>query len=416
MLLQVLVTNNTELYENAIASDIFCYKLQTLKDGIVSKPVVSFDVTKIQEPNVENFVFQVANDYKASGSGKKDQIHVNCFRKRLFEDITDDTKESQNVFLCKNKKKSSKNFNTNQRIINDGGTTSEIGCDITSLNLNASFEVENEPMTKDNRFEKDLFCHETFQYSSEMAVNKFHIQNSNKRKLVLNEMLLTDKQKENEGNCRSEFENQDLFLTDRVMEVNQPARRELESINRYTIESHLKKFVIRSEIIKERILSRFDEWKCCFTQTMEDVLAEFQPNHDVSMMPQPPWPLQEAIDYIKELFDENDTIKIITQKLSSLLCVNGCTNSTKVTTISPNSFMLMIGCSILLIKCLKNNLRDSPEILEGENKLEKLLQNIESPSGDTESQLIKTPVVSRSELIEPPMHRRNCKFLLHTEI
>lgn len=361
-------------------------------------------MTKIQKPNaqkkVEHLVFQVPNDYKPSASGKKDQIYVNCSRKRLFEDIDYDNRESQNSFLCNNNNFSSKSCNANQRVNYDDEATSELSRDITRLNLTDSFEFQNEPKTKDHRFEKEnMFSNGNFQTNS-----------YERKHQVQNELRLADEQIENIEH--SEFEKKDSFLTEnRATEKNQPSRREFKSINGYTIESHLKKFVIRSEIIEERLLSRIDEWICCFTQSMEDVLAEILQKHNVPSLPQPPWSLQEGIDCIKELFNENNTIKIITQKLSSLLYANSCTNSKIKTTILPNSFMRMFGCCILLIKSLKSILPDSPEILDGENNLEKLLQNIESTNGEIELSLkVQTPVVSRSELIEPHVHRRNCKL------
>lgn len=380
----------------AIANDVFCYKLQKIKDGIVSKPEVSFDATKIQKPNVnkkaEHIVIKFAND---SASGKKHQIPVNCSRKRLFEDMSYDNREIQSINLCNNNNISSKKFYPSQRIKNDDETI-EIIRNITRLNLTDSLEIQNE----------------TLQTSSNMAVNKFHLQNSNEKKvLVQNEMRLADKQIENRGHYHSEFEKQDtLFKINGAMKVNKPVIREFKSINGYTIEFHLKKFIIRSKFIEERILSRIDEWICCFKQTMEDILAEVLKNYDVSTIPSQ-WTLQEAIDCIKELFTENNTIKIIIQKLSFVLSANSCSNGKIKPTITPNSFMRTLGCSILLIKSLKTILRDSPEIIEGENKLEKLLQKIEGTSDEVEpSQLMQTPVASRSEFALSPVHRRNCKF------
>lgn len=389
------------MYEKATANNVFCYSLQELKEGIVSKPEPSFDVTKTQKPNaqmkVEHLVFQVPNDYKLSASGKKDQIHVNCSRKRLFEDIDCDNTESQNIFLCNNNRISSRSFNKNQRANNDE-TTYEISRDITDFHL--TDEREN------------MFPNGNFQTVSNMAVKNVHFQNSNERKHQENEMRLAANQIENKRNSHSEFEKQDSFLTKKqATEVNQPARREFKSINAYTIESHLKKFVIGSEIIEERLSSRIDEYICCFTQSMEDVLSAILQKHNLFTLPQPPWTLQEAIDCIKEVFNENNTIQIITQKLSSLLSTNSCINSKIKTTILPNTFMRMLGCSVLLIKSLKSVLCDSPEVLEGENNLEKLLQSIENTSGEIEpSQMIQTPVISRSEIIEPPVYRRNCKL------
>lgn len=363
------------------------------------------------EKKVEHLVFQVANDYKPSASDKRDQIHVNCSRKILFDDLSSDNKESQNIFLC------NKNFNPNQRLNDNVETTSEISCDVTRLNLTDCSEIQNEPMPKDYTFEREnSFENENFQTTSNLAINKLHFQNSNERKPpIQNEMTLAHNTNEITGRSCSEFKKQDSLLTDNLANepVNYPPRRKFNSINEYTIESHLKTFAIRSDVIEGRILSRIDEWICCFTQTMELVLAQILQNHDVSSISRPAWTLPEAINSIKELFDKNNTIKMITLKLSSLLIANSNSNGEIITTVSPNTFMRMLGCGILLVKSLKRTIRNSPEMLEGEKNLEMLLQNIERPSSEIDlSQLAQTPVVSTSELTEPPVHRRNCKLFI----
>lgn len=408
-----MITNNTQLYEKATANDIFCYKLQEIKEAIVFEPEVSFDVTKIQKPKigkkVEHIVFQVANDYKPSTSGRRDQIPVNCSRKRLFANDNIDNIESQ--YEGNNNGSSPKNCNSNKITNDNDETTSDINRDITRLNITDIFDIQNEPIAEDYRFErKDIFFNDISQTGSATAVDQFHFRNSNERKQfqIQNERRLAHIE-----NGHSEFEKHDSFLTsNQAKEANQPARRKFKSINGYTIESHLKKFVIRSQIIEGRILSRIDEWMCCFTQTMEDILTEILKKHYVSNTTRL-WNLQEAMDCTKEIFNENNTVTTIIEKLSSLYNANSCSKFKVKTTISPNSFMRMLGCGVLLIKSLKNVFPDSPEILEGENNLEKLLRDIEEPSGEMEAlQLVQTPVVSRSELTEPTERRRNCKLFI----
>lgn len=334
-----------------------------------------------QKLNAENkeHVMLGANDYKPSSGN--DQIPVDWSRKTVINNLCNDNTESQNSHHNNYSPKTS-----NPEVANeDIEISSRVSCQLS--HLSGSLENQNEQSD--------------YSYQRDCDYNKIQVQNTEGEHQFQNSKQKADNQIENRRHDSASIQ---------AMEMKQPASREFKNINCYTIESDLKKFTIKNLIIEKRVKEKIDEWICCFTQNMEDTLNQVLQKCRVFDTPGPLWNLQEAIDYTKEMFNDNNTIKMITEKLSALLFANCSSKCGIKTIIPPNVFMRMIGCSILLVKSLKNVMPDTPEILDGEKNLEMLLHCIENVS-ETEAPLpVPRSVESQSELDQPMKRKQICKL------
>lgn len=232
----MLITNNTDLYNEAKTLNIDCYKTEELKDSpSITKPEVSFDLKKIQinvsNEKATNLFMEPASQFEPYLVKDKEEIPVNSFKTRLFEVEEKDLPKNKNNFKDAN--------------------TSPIGSQLLDLQTDRLIDITRKKLPNMPLLEKNV--------DSEIG-------------LGMQNLFIKEKNKEvsTEKNTNVKFENRTL---EKRKEIKQRGSEPQRS-DRTSLDDLLSVYSVQNKDIEESIIVRLDEWTCCFTQLMENALVE----------------------------------------------------------------------------------------------------------------------------------------------
>ncbi|KAL0809290.1 hypothetical protein ABMA28_011506 [Loxostege sticticalis] len=351
----MLITNNTDLYNEAKTLNIDCYKTEELKDGpSITKPEVSFDLKKIQinvsNEKATNLFMEPASQFEPYLIKNKEEITVNSFKKRLFEVEEKDLPKTKNNFKDAN--------------------TSPIGSQLLDLQTDRLIDITRKKLPNMPQLEKNV--------DSEIG-------------LGMQNLFIKEKNKEvsTEKNTNVKFENRTL---EKRKEIKQRGSEPQRS-DRTSLDDLLSVYSIQNKDIEESIIVRLDEWTCCFTQLMENALVEVLMKHyPITDKLSPPWVLYESVRRIQDLYGSHTEVKMVAEKLKDMLLSHSSKIGKLKSSIKPNDFVKIVGCGLILIETLKS-IQPSTSLQEASNSLNTLLKNMSQPTPDVP--LFSTPVLNR---------------------
>ncbi|XP_075988591.1 uncharacterized protein LOC142984724 [Anticarsia gemmatalis] len=165
------------------------------------------------------------------------------------------------------------------------------------------------------------------------------------------------------------------------------------------LKGSLNKFCVKNNNMSEKLRNRMDEWICCFTQIMEELLSEILQKNSEHMQEinVSCTNIHKSLTCIKMLYDDAKLREIV-ECLVELLVANSCDKGKLKLDTKPEDFMKIIGCSFLLAQTLKSILPTCTVLQDIESNLDTLLYHIESESVDPDPELLRPSAVCRSEV------------------
>ncbi|CAH0712928.1 unnamed protein product, partial [Brenthis ino] len=168
-----------------------------------------------------------------------------------------------------------------------------------------------------------------------------------------------------------------------VLTIDNDSNNRTATDNKCRIEDKLKSFYIKDKVTEQNIITRMEEYSCCYIQIMEEFLnIVLKKNKFVQKIL--PCSFHEGLECLKEFYFDVKIKKIIEE----LLSLWKKEDKIKMD-IKPSVLMRVIWRGWLLVDSLKNTI--PYDVKEIEYMFTKLMENMENPITE-DVELIQTPI------------------------
>ncbi|RVE54418.1 hypothetical protein evm_000903 [Chilo suppressalis] len=445
----VFITNSTELFDEAESLEINCLKTDDLKATKETTPEITFALKKVKTSpdNAKSCLLSDSVPYALTNNSETPLNTLQKFSVRNAEndfiaikkvDANTSPIDSDRLIDITRKKTPEIIQNKDNKLLNYEKAADEIGVNLKAMYLKTKIEQSKDKINEANKLKFQIhntkmptlsvdtkkFGRENDGNSGLSKENKFKFQIHNTKMPTLNvdtKKFGSEKDgnsgdpkkfgSEKDGHSGISNENKSKFQIKNTKMADMPTL----SVDTKKFGSEkdgdsglLKDFSIKSDLMTNNIRERMSEWICSFTQILEDALTQLMLRHIViTDNIFPPWVLYDVVESVKKMYGSRAKVGSLAEKFNSMLLANSSKIGTLKSSMTPIEFMKLFECGTVLIQTLKVELPSYEELEEAYNTLNCLLKEMQNPSDDVTVLSFHTPVVSRAEVVEETMMRRN---------